>query len=439
MASTPDSSSTQDATARSDSSVGPSRFPKTWRGRIAILGPGLILAAGGVGAGDLISALTGSARFGMTILWAAVLGVVLKYAVVEALARLYMTTGSTILRSVRDVGRWLSALFLLFFLVMGLLYGAALSSLVGLAMRAMAPVLPVDAWSILLLLVAAAIVSIGRYYVFEKFMTGFVILAFIGVVGTAIFTVANLSDPARFTASMVPTFPSGSTLAVLAIVGGVGGTFSTATYGYYARDKGWRDTSWIPVMRFDVAVGYILTFLFAFALFTIGTEFLFTGGDTISGSQGLLALSNPIGESISVAVGWLFLGGFFITVFDSTVSGLTNLSYLLADSLRVVRDIPEEEAARYTSQNSRWFRGALAYCTLPSIVIILIGEPVFLALLYAAFGALILPLLAIVLLRHLNGKHIEKKYRNKIMSNFFLGVALLLFVGLAGQELVGLF
>lgn len=430
MASTSDSST---------ASAGTSRFPTTWRGRLAVVGPGLILAAGGVGAGDLISALTGSARFGMTILWAAVLGVVLKYAIVEGLGRLYMTTGNTILKSVRNVGRWLSVLFLVFFLVMGLLYGAALSSLVGLAMRAMAPVLPIDAWSILLLLVAAGIVSIGRYNVFEKFMTVFVVLASVGVIGTAIFTLANLSDPAEYAASMVPTIPDGSTLAILAIIGGVGGTFSTATYSYYARDKGWRDTSWIPVMRFDVAVGYVLTFLFAFALFTIGFEFLFTSGDTISGSDGLLSLSDPIRSSIGSVVGWLFLGGFFVTVFDSTVSGLTNLSYLLADSVRVVRNIPESEAAEYTSQNSRWFRGALLYCTVPSIAIILLGEPVFLALLYAAFGALILPLLSIVLLRHLNGKHIDKRYRNKLLSNVFIGLALLLFVGLAVQEVVGLF
>ncbi|MGH3320507.1 MAG: hypothetical protein ACRDN9_10055 [Streptosporangiaceae bacterium] len=53
--------------------------PRSWRSRLAAIGPGLVLAAGGVGAGDLISALTGSAHFGMTLLWASALGAILKF------------------------------------------------------------------------------------------------------------------------------------------------------------------------------------------------------------------------------------------------------------------------------------------------------------------------------------------------------------------------
>ena len=54
--------------------------------RHRILGPGLLVAATGVGAGDLATgAFTGS-QLGVVVLWAAVVGAGLKYALTEGLA-----------------------------------------------------------------------------------------------------------------------------------------------------------------------------------------------------------------------------------------------------------------------------------------------------------------------------------------------------------------
>jgi len=43
----------------------------------ARIGPGLVIAATGLGAGDLIAASVAGARFGYALLWAALLGAVL--------------------------------------------------------------------------------------------------------------------------------------------------------------------------------------------------------------------------------------------------------------------------------------------------------------------------------------------------------------------------
>ncbi|MGH3320506.1 MAG: Nramp family divalent metal transporter [Streptosporangiaceae bacterium] len=270
-------------------------------------------------------------------------------------------------------------------------------------------------------------------------MTVFVVLMFLGIVGTAAFTLANLSSAGQFVSTLRPSLPSGSTFNILALLGGVGGTFSVATYGYWVRDKGWRRAAWIPTMRLDAAVGYIVTFIFAFSLFVVGSQFLFTRGKTISGSEGLLTLANPLADTLGDTIRWFFLVGFFFVVFSSLVGGLNGLSYPLADSVRVLRGVPDEDAERYIAQNSRWFRGFLAYCTFPSIAIVLLGQPVFLALLCAAFGALILPLLAMVLLWHLNRRRVARQYTNKIAAKVTLAAALVLFAGLAVQEIAGLF
>ena len=63
----------------------------------AVLGPGLLVAATGIGAGDLATASFTGSILGTAVLWAAVVGAFLKYVVTEGLARWQLATGDTLL------------------------------------------------------------------------------------------------------------------------------------------------------------------------------------------------------------------------------------------------------------------------------------------------------------------------------------------------------
>ena len=63
-----------------------------WR----LIGPGLVAAATGVGAGDLVAALVAGSRFGYSLLWAAVVGCLLKIILVEGTGRWTLATGQTL-------------------------------------------------------------------------------------------------------------------------------------------------------------------------------------------------------------------------------------------------------------------------------------------------------------------------------------------------------
>jgi Mn2+/Fe2+ NRAMP family transporter len=56
-------------------------------GWLAVLGPGLLVAATGVGAGDLATAAFTGSHVGVAVLWAVVLGALLKFVLNEGLAR----------------------------------------------------------------------------------------------------------------------------------------------------------------------------------------------------------------------------------------------------------------------------------------------------------------------------------------------------------------
>ena len=55
--------------------------------RWSLIGPGIVVAATGVGAGDLVATLIAGSRFGYALLWAALAGTVIKIALAEGVGR----------------------------------------------------------------------------------------------------------------------------------------------------------------------------------------------------------------------------------------------------------------------------------------------------------------------------------------------------------------
>ena len=64
---------------------------------LRLLGPGLAVAATGVGAGDLLAAMLAGAEFGEILLWVIILGAGLKFALNEGVARWQLATETTLI------------------------------------------------------------------------------------------------------------------------------------------------------------------------------------------------------------------------------------------------------------------------------------------------------------------------------------------------------
>src|SRR5699024_9092954 len=127
----------------------------------------------------------------------------------------------------------------------------------------------------------------------EKLMMGFIALMFVTVVGSAVVILANLDQVSY---SLTPSVPEGSFVTTLAVIGGVGGTIGVTCYSYWVAAKGWHSKAWVPMMRTDISIGYIITAMFALAVLIIGAEILFGTGTTISGNEGLIGLADAYGE-----------------------------------------------------------------------------------------------------------------------------------------------
>ena len=104
------------------------------------LGPGFVVAATGVGAGDLIAASVAGARYGTIILWAALLGGLLKFVLNEGIARWQLSAGSTLLEGwIEKLPRLVSWYFLLYLFVWAFVVAGALISFCGLAAHSLFP------------------------------------------------------------------------------------------------------------------------------------------------------------------------------------------------------------------------------------------------------------------------------------------------------------
>jgi Mn2+/Fe2+ NRAMP family transporter len=409
--------------------------PRTLGSRLRLVGPGIVIAVTGVGAGDMVSSLVAGTDFGMVLIWAVVLGALLKWFLTEGIGRWYMASGQTILQGWHALGRGATYYFIVYLFIVTFVFGAAVTSTAALATDAAFPdTLPLWAWAVLHAVAAFIIVGIGRYGLFELIMKTFAGLKFGIVILLAILLAPNLGELAI---GFVPRIPEGALINVLAIIGGVGGTYSLAAYNYWVRERGWRRSSWIPMMRTDVTVGYALTALFMVSMLVIGAELLFGTGTSISDDEGLVALVDPLQDRFGVLARWAFLIGFWAVATGAMIGAWNGGAYLFADTIRTIREVPDEEAEEYLSEKSLYFRGFLAWMTFPPMVLLAFGQPVALVIIYASLGALFLPFLAITLLLLLNSSRVAPEYRNRIVSNVFLAASVIPFVVVGVQEILG--
>ena len=425
-----------DVTERPTGEATAGEAPTTWGSRLRLVGPGLVVAATGVGAGDMVSSLTAGTEFGTILIWAVVLGAALKFALTEGLGRWYMATRTTILEGWHSMGWWASIYFMVYLALVTFFFGAAAPSASALATDAMFPgLMPFWLWAVLhSLIFGFGICILGRYRLFERVMEVFVGVMFLTVVGLAVLLTPSLGELALGT--IVPRMPEGSLPFVLAVIGGVGGTFTLVSYTYWVRERGWRRPSWIPMMRTDLGVGYIMTGVFMVAMLVIGAELLFASGASIDGEEGLVALSDPIAQRFGAVASWLFLIGFWAAATSSITGAWNGGAYLFGDLVRTLRRVPEEEGEAYLSEKGVFFRLFLVWITFPPMLLLAFDEPVTIVIVYASLGALFMPFLAVTLLWLLNLR-VPRDYRSGLLSNLILAVSVLIFIYVAAQEIIG--
>lgn len=386
---------------------------------LAIVGPGLLLAATGVGSGDLATASIVGGMLGVSVLWAVLVGAFLKFVVTEGLARWQLASGETLIEgAVRRYGRVVVWLFLPYLLLWSFFVGSAQMSASGVTLHAMLPVFE-DArdgkivFGMCAGIVGFVLVRQGGYRVFQIAMRVCIGAMFAMTVITAILLWPGTAQVAKglFVPSIARLDGDG-VIWTVALIGGVGGTLTVLCYGYWLREEGRTGPQALRTCRLDLALSYIMTAVFGIAMVIVGTSIHVDG----EGTQLLVRLSNRLGDELGEWGRVLFLLGTFGTVFSSLLGVWQAVPYLFADCWQLLRNethstVERSEARETVDTRSRPYRVyLLMLATIPMIGLFASFREV--QKLYTFIGALFFPLLALALLVA-NGRWVQSAYRNK--------------------------
>jgi len=403
-------------------------------GWLAAIGPGVLVAATGVGAGDLATSALAGGRLGVGVAWAVVFGAVLKFALNEGLARWQLGTGRTLVETWAS-RRWFGTLLLGFLVLWGFITGGALTSAAGVAAHAMIPVFddPVlgkRVWGIVQTLLAVVLVFAGGFRLFERAMSVCIGVMFVAVVYCAL-CLAPQIDPAAVHFVNPLTLRGDALRWTIGLVGGVGGTVTLLSYGYWIRESGRDSAASLPLCRLDLGLGYLMTALFGVGMMVIAAA---TPNLEGQGVNFLLALSARIGEAAGTLPRVLFVVGAWAAVFSSMLGVWQGVPYLFADVCRAMT--PQTRVASDAAlPRTAAYRFFLLWLALPPIMLLWQRfDGVVLA--YAVLGAAFMPLVAASLLvLNRRGGTAPRDVQYSIVGSGFLVLALLFFLFAGAAEL----
>jgi len=402
---------------------------------ISVIGPGLLVAATGIGAGDLATASFAGSHLGIAVLWAALAGAFLKFVVNEGLARWQLATGTTLLEGVvQHFGRVTGWLFLAYLVFWTFFVASALMSACGVTLHAMIPVFE-DArdgkivFGIIASLTGVALVLRGGYPLFSRVMEICIGLMFITVVITAAILWPGTSEV--LSGLLVPSIPEqqGGLSWTVALMGGIGGTVTVLCYGYWIREVDRTGKDDLRDCRIDLAVAYAVTALFGIAMVIIGSTIEIEG----RGAGLLVTLSDRLVENLGTAGRWIFLAGALGAVYSSLLGVWQAVPYLFADlwGILLKTDQPVPGAESRVDTRSTAYRGYLAAMALLPMAGLFrgFGE---VQKFYAVVGAWFFPFLALALLL-LNGRTawVGRDYRNRPLTVVVLLAVLSFFAWIA--------
>jgi Mn2+/Fe2+ NRAMP family transporter len=401
-----------------------------------LIGPGLLVAAAGIGAGDIVSSTMAASAHGLQLLWVVALTAFLKSFLNEGIARWQLATDTTAIEGwTAHLPWWVRVYFAFYLVIWTISVSAALTSASGLGIATLTSGAVPRSWGAVAHSIAGCVVVLaGGFKGFEKVMKALIATMFFSIIACAALT---FSAPAAFVRGLaVPSIPSGSGSSVLSVLGGIGGSIAMLAYNYWLREEKMVGPDWLRFVRADVAIAYAFTAIFGMAIMTVANQAFHVPGVQITNAQAVTKMAETLGAIIGPLGFYAYAIGFWAAVFASLLGIWQSLPYLFADYYGLMRKYSRAERERITSVSSLPYRIALLFVTIVAIPFAFVDQPLIIIRTFTIVGSLFIPFLAATLI-YLNNFKIPPASgvpKNSALTNLVLVFALVLFAIVGAAE-----
>ena len=403
---------------------------------VRLIGPGLLVAAAGIGAGDIVSATMAGSAHGLALLWVVALAAFLKCFLNEGIARWQLATGTTALEGwSQHLPGWVRVYFALYLVIWTVSVSAALTSACGLGIANLTNGAIPRAWgAVAHALIGGGLVLVGGFKGFERVMKVLIATMFFSIIACAAFTFHDRAAVVR--GLFVPAIPAGGGSSFLSVLGGIGGSIAMLAYNYWLREEKMVGPKWLRFVRADITMAYVFTAVFGMSIMIVANQAFHVAGVQITNAQAVTKMAETLGAIIGPAGFYAYAIGFWAAVFASLLGIWQSIPYLFADYYGLMRRYPRPQREQLTAVTSAPYRVALLFITAEPIPFAFIDQPLIIIRTFTIVGSLFIPFLAATLL-YLNNFLIPADSgvpKNSALTNAVLLFALILFAVVGASE-----
>ncbi len=289
---------------------------------LAAVGPGLFLIGYNIGTGSVTTMAKSGSEYGMGLFWALVLSVIFTYILMVAYGRLTLVTGKTALNNFKEELKY--GKFLAIYILIALIFGEilALMGIMGIitdllqeGIRLFWDGISIDTFWLTLILVIMLFffLWIGKYQVFEKLLTVFVI--FMALSFIVVFFMVK-PDFSAIVSGLIPKIPKEpGALQIIAAMAGT--TCSAAVFimrSTVVAEKGWNINDLKNEKR-DAFVSASMMLLLSGIIMAVGAGTLYVMDLKLTDTVDMIHLFEPIGGKAAA----------FILILGITGAGLSTV------------------------------------------------------------------------------------------------------------------
>lgn len=294
------------------------------------LGPGLLFAGAAIGVSHLVQSTRAGADFGFGLLWALILVNIIKYPFFQFGPRYAAATGKSLLYGYKKLGRpVLVAYFIMTIGTMFTIQTAVTIVTAGLAIQLFGITQDIAIWSVVITMICAMILAIGKYRILDKLMKIIIITLTVSTLIAIFFalrgSVATFGPGSSISLSQIVPTDALSIAFLIAFMGWMPAPLDISIWhSLWTLEKAERGEEAIKNSIFDFNVGYLGTIILGVCFMTLGALIMFGTGETFS-SKGSVFAGQLINMYTTSLGGWatVIIGvAAFTTMFSTTLTTL---------------------------------------------------------------------------------------------------------------------